>query len=106
MGARAGRVVNHMRACQLWGADGLAGTTFTCVAIRSKAISTCHWSLTISNQADRYSLAIDAIDRIPRFSLIGSAAREALLNEQIACKVHATRFGVDQPEVTNWKWPF
>jgi len=62
--------------------------------------------LAIRNQAGRYSLAIDAIDRMPRFRMKSSGAREALLNEQIACKVHATRFGVDRPEVTNWKWPF
>ena len=62
--------------------------------------------LAIRNQVDRYSLAIDAIDRMPRFRVTGSAARDVLLNEQIACKVHATSFGVDRPEITNWKWPF
>ncbi len=62
--------------------------------------------LAILNQTDRFSLAIDAIDRMPRFRVSGSSAREALLDEQIACKVHATRFGVDRPEVANWQWPF
>jgi xylulose-5-phosphate/fructose-6-phosphate phosphoketolase len=62
--------------------------------------------LAIRNQADRYSLAIDVIDRMPRFREKSSGARDALLDEQIACKVQATRFGVDRPEVTNWKWPF
>ncbi len=36
--------------------------------------------LAIRNQADRFSLAIDAIDRMPRFRVTGSSAREALLN--------------------------
>ena len=62
--------------------------------------------LAIRNQADRFSLAIDAIDRMPRFHVTGSSAREALLNQQIACKNHAWEFGVDAPEISNWQWPF
>ena len=62
--------------------------------------------LAIRNQSDRFSLAIDAIDRMPRFQVTGSSAREALLNQQIACKNHAWEFGMDLPEIVNWKWPF
>jgi xylulose-5-phosphate/fructose-6-phosphate phosphoketolase len=62
--------------------------------------------LAIRNQTDRFSLAIDAIDRIPRFSVTASGVREALLNEQIACRNHAYEFGIDQPDITNWKWPY
>jgi xylulose-5-phosphate/fructose-6-phosphate phosphoketolase len=62
--------------------------------------------LAIRNQTDRFSLAIDAIDRIPRFRVTGSSVREVLLNQQIACENHAHEFGVDRPEVTDWKWPY
>jgi len=62
--------------------------------------------LAIRNQTDRFSLAIDAIDRIPRFRTTGANAREALLNQQIACKEHAYEFGIDRPDITDWKWPF
>jgi xylulose-5-phosphate/fructose-6-phosphate phosphoketolase len=62
--------------------------------------------LAIRNQTDRFSLAIDAIDRMPRFRVKGSSAREALVNEQIAAKQHAYEFGVDRPEISEWKWPF
>ena len=62
--------------------------------------------LAIRNQTDRFSLAIDAIDRMPRFRVTGSGVREALRNQQIACENHAYEFGLDQPEITNWKWPF
>jgi xylulose-5-phosphate/fructose-6-phosphate phosphoketolase len=61
--------------------------------------------LAIRNQTDRFSLAIDAIDRIPRFCETGSSVREALLDQQIACKQHAYEFGVDPPDITDWKWP-
>ena len=62
--------------------------------------------LAIRNQTDRFSLAIDALDRMPRFRVKGASVRETLVNEQIACKRHAHEFGVDQPDITDWKWPF
>ena len=61
--------------------------------------------LAIRNQTDRFSLAIDAIDRIPRFCETGSSVREALLDQQIACMQHAYEFGVDPQDITDWKWP-
>ncbi len=62
--------------------------------------------LAIRNQTDRFSLAIDAIDRMPRFRVKGAGVREALVNQQIACKQYAYEFGLDRPEDTDWKWPF
>jgi xylulose-5-phosphate/fructose-6-phosphate phosphoketolase len=62
--------------------------------------------LAIRNQTDRFSLAIDAIDRMPRFRVTGAAAREALLDRQIACQQHAYRFGVDPQEEADWEWPY
>jgi xylulose-5-phosphate/fructose-6-phosphate phosphoketolase len=62
--------------------------------------------LAIRNQTDRFSLAIDAIDRMPRFRVKGAGVREELVNQQIACKAHAYEFGTDSTEITDWKWPF
>ncbi len=61
--------------------------------------------LAIHNQTDRFSLAIDAIDRIPRFADTGASAREALLARQLACLRHAHEFGVDPREIAAWTWP-
>jgi len=62
--------------------------------------------LAIRNQTDRFSLAIDAIDRMPRFHVTGAATREALLNQQIACQQYAYQFGIDRPEEADWKWSY
>jgi xylulose-5-phosphate/fructose-6-phosphate phosphoketolase len=62
--------------------------------------------LAIQNQTDRFSLAIDAIDRIPRLRVTGAAVRESLLNQQIASQSYAHQFGIDPAEITNWQWPF
>jgi xylulose-5-phosphate/fructose-6-phosphate phosphoketolase len=62
--------------------------------------------LAIRNQSDRFSLAIDAIDRVPRLRNRSAHVRESLLNQQIACKNYATEFGMDPPEISKWQWPF
>jgi xylulose-5-phosphate/fructose-6-phosphate phosphoketolase len=61
--------------------------------------------LAIRNQADRFSLAIDAIDGMPRFRVRGAGARETLLDQQIACKNYAYQWGVDPQDITSWQWP-
>jgi len=62
--------------------------------------------LAIQNQTDRFSLAIDAIDRMPRFAVKGGDARDVLLNRQIASKNHAHEFGIDPKDISDWQWPF
>jgi xylulose-5-phosphate/fructose-6-phosphate phosphoketolase len=62
--------------------------------------------LAIENQSDRFSPAIDAIDRMPRFRITRAGVREALLNRQIEAKCHAYEFGIDPPDITEWQWPF
>ena len=61
--------------------------------------------LAIQNQVDRFTLAIDAIDRVPSLKVRGSHAREALMNQQIDCRHYAYEEGIDLPEIVNWRWP-
>ena len=62
--------------------------------------------LAINNEIDRFSLAIDAIDRTPRLQRIGAHAKERFRNMQIDCRNYAYENGVDSPEINGWKWPY
>jgi xylulose-5-phosphate/fructose-6-phosphate phosphoketolase len=62
--------------------------------------------LAIQNQIDRFTLAMDVIDRVPRLQGIGAHAKERFRNMQIACCNYAYEHGVDQPEAAAWKWPY
>jgi xylulose-5-phosphate/fructose-6-phosphate phosphoketolase len=55
--------------------------------------------LAIRNQIDRFSLAIDVIDRVPRLRVAGAHVKEKLRNMQIDCQSYAYEHGVDKPEV-------
>ena len=61
--------------------------------------------LAINNEIDRYSLAIDAIDRVPKLQTIGAHAKEKFRNLQINCRNYAYAHGIDDPAVAGWKWP-
>ncbi|MDO9203875.1 MAG: phosphoketolase family protein, partial [Methylotenera sp.] len=61
--------------------------------------------LAIQNEIDRFSLAIDAINRIPSLQIIGAHVQEKLRNRQIECRQYAYEYGVDLPEEDSWTWP-
>jgi xylulose-5-phosphate/fructose-6-phosphate phosphoketolase len=62
--------------------------------------------LAIQNQIDRFSLAIDVIDRVPELQVSGAHAKEKLRNMQIECQNYAYEHGTDKPEVDQWTWPY
>lgn len=61
--------------------------------------------LAIRNNTDRFSLAVDAIDRVPKLDNRGAHAREELLNQKITAKNYAFHEGIDSVEITGWRWP-
>ena len=62
--------------------------------------------LAINNEIDRFSLAIDVINRVPRLQVAGAHVKERLRDMQIDCRLHAHRHGIDKPEITDWRWPY
>lgn len=62
--------------------------------------------LAISNEIDRFSLAIDVINRLPRLQVAGAHVKEKLRDQQIECRNYAYEHGIDKPDVDEWVWPF
>jgi len=62
--------------------------------------------LAINNNIDRFSLAMDVIDRVPKLQRIGGHARERFLNQQIECRNYAHEHGTDKPDAASWVWPY
>lgn len=61
--------------------------------------------LAINNEIDRFTLAIDVIDRVPKLKTTGAHAKEKFKNEQMACKRYAHEVGIDRPDIVQWRWP-
>jgi xylulose-5-phosphate/fructose-6-phosphate phosphoketolase len=62
--------------------------------------------LAINNEIDRFSIAMDAIDRVPKLAVAGAHAKSKFRNMQIECRAYAHDFGADKPEFADWKWPY
>ena len=62
--------------------------------------------LAINNEIDRFSLAIDVIDRTPMLRKIGAHAKEKSRDLQTDCRNYAYAQGIDKPEIVGWRWPY
>jgi xylulose-5-phosphate/fructose-6-phosphate phosphoketolase len=61
--------------------------------------------LAIVNQIDRFNLAIDVIDRVPKLQSTASHLKEWLKDQIIESVNYAHEHGIDRKEITDWKWP-
>ncbi len=61
--------------------------------------------LLIRNQVDRFNLAIDVVDRVPKLQETAAHLKEWLHGQIIESINYAFAEGQDKPEIRNWKWP-
>jgi xylulose-5-phosphate/fructose-6-phosphate phosphoketolase len=61
--------------------------------------------LAIRNQVDRFNLAIDVLDRVPRLQGSRAHVKEWLKGQIIESIAYAYTEGIDKPEIRNWRWP-
>ena len=61
--------------------------------------------LAIRNKVDRFHLAIDVIDRVPRLQGAAEHLKEWLKGQIIESINYAYTEGIDKPEIRNWTWP-
>lgn len=64
------------------------------------------FDMVVMNHVDRYSLAIDVIDRVPALSHTGAHVRQAFADKLIEHKLYIEKHGDDMPEVKHWAWPY
>ncbi|XZG70339.1 phosphoketolase family protein [Chitinibacteraceae bacterium HSL-7] len=64
------------------------------------------FDMVVVNQLDRFNLAIDVIDRVPRLAKIGAHVRQKLQDKLVEHEQYIADIGDDLPEVKNWKWPY
>ena len=71
---------------------------------KEEGTTTTPFDMTVMNQVDRFDLAIDVIDRVPRLQPRAGHVREALRNKLIEHRIYVRRYGEDMPEVREWQW--
>ncbi|MGX5653171.1 phosphoketolase family protein [Geodermatophilus nigrescens] len=66
--------------------------------------TTTPFDMCVVNGIDRYDLAIDVIDRVPRLRSRGAHLRDRLRDRLIEHKRYIRTHGEDLPEVAGWQW--
>jgi len=73
---------------------------------KEEGTTTTPFDMTVMNDLDRYHLAGDVVDRVPRLQRVGAHFRQLLRNKLVGHKQYVHEHGDDMPEVKNWRWPY
>ena len=73
---------------------------------KEEGTTTTPFDMTVMNDLDRFHLAGDVVDRVPKFQRVGSHFQQFLRNKLVEHKHYTREHGDDMPEVKNWKWPY
>jgi xylulose-5-phosphate/fructose-6-phosphate phosphoketolase len=72
---------------------------------KEEGTTTTPFDMTVLNDLDRFHLAADVVDRVPRLQRVGAHFKQFLRDKLIAHKEYIVEVGDDMPEIKNWKWP-
>ena len=67
---------------------------------------TTPFDMTVLNDLDRFHLAGDVVDRVPRLQRVGAHFKQMLRNKLVEHKQYICQYGDDLPEIRDWKWPY
>jgi len=73
---------------------------------KEEGTTTTPFDMTVLNDLDRFHLAGDVIDRVPRLRDIAAHIKQDLRNKLIEHKRYIVKHGDDLPEIRDWKWPY
>jgi len=73
---------------------------------KEEGTTTTHFDMAVLNDLDRFHLAADVVDRVPRLAAIGAHFKQYVRDKLVEHKQYIARHGEDMPEVRDWKWPY
>jgi xylulose-5-phosphate/fructose-6-phosphate phosphoketolase len=73
---------------------------------KEEGTTTTPFDMTVLNDLDRFHLAADVIDRVPRLQRVGAHFKQLLRDKLTDHKQYIVEYGDDMPEIKNWTWPY
>ncbi len=64
------------------------------------------FDMVVMNDMDRFHLAADVIDRVPKVQYTAARVKQLLHGCLIDHKNYVEEFGEDMPQIRDWKWPY
>ena len=73
---------------------------------KEEGTTTTPFDMTVLNDLDRFHLAGDVVDRVPRLQRVGAHFKQFLRNKLVEHTSYICQHGDDLPEIRDWKWPY
>ena len=73
---------------------------------KEEGTTTTPFDMAVCNDLDRYHLAGDVVDRVPRLQRVGAHFQQFLRDKLVEHKQYVRQHGDDIPEVKDWVWPY
>ncbi len=73
---------------------------------KEEGTTTTPFDMTVLNDLDRYHLAGDVVDRVPRLQVVGAHFKQWLRDKLVEHKRYVREHGDDMPEIRDWRWPY
>jgi xylulose-5-phosphate/fructose-6-phosphate phosphoketolase len=71
---------------------------------KEEGTTTTPFDMVVRNDLDRYHLASDVIDRVPKLGYLAAYAKQAIRDKLIEHKEYITLHGEDMPDIRDWTW--
>ena len=72
---------------------------------KEEGTTTTPFDMCVLNQIDRFNLACDVFQRVPKLREHAAYAQQAVREKLIDHKNYIEKYGDDIPEIKNWRWP-
>ena len=73
---------------------------------KEEGTTTTPFDMTVLNDLDRFHLAGDVVDRVPRLQSVGGHFKQLLRNKLVEHKQYIRERGDDLPKIRDWTWPY
>jgi xylulose-5-phosphate/fructose-6-phosphate phosphoketolase len=72
---------------------------------KEEGTTTTPFDMCVRNDLDRFHLAMDVIDRVPRLRERAAHVKQALRDKLVEHREYIERHGDDMPDSRDWRWP-
>ena len=73
---------------------------------KEEGTTTTPFDMTVLNDLDRFHLAGDVVDRVPRLQSVGGHFKQVLRNKLVEHRQYIHERGDDMPEIRDWTWQY
>ena len=72
---------------------------------QEEGTTTTPFDMTVLNGLDRFHLAMDVVERVPRLLNVAAHLQQHLRDKLVEHRHYVQTYGEDLPEVRDWRWP-